>query len=190
MWDKFGREYRGRVRGELLGRGTATVHPVATWMSSRMKRSRSPLAVCFSTGLLERWAHVDGAVGDSWKYDLEAQCGWGGKKTVSHRKSRRPCIILNIQTRSPRILLRARKKSSSRLRAVSHGTLFRTFANFTASSWTLSSAWQSRERMGEDACIAYSRRGRIKALYNGMKILGVGVAKDSFRLKSIPWFFW
>ncbi len=25
--------------------------------------------------------------------------------------------------------------------------------------------WQSRERMGEDACIAYSRCGRINALY-------------------------
>ncbi len=50
VWNKFGKEYRGRVRGELLGRETATVHPVATWMSPRMKRSQSPLAVCFQYG--------------------------------------------------------------------------------------------------------------------------------------------
>ncbi len=28
-WNTFGRECRGRVRGKLLGRGTATMHPVA-----------------------------------------------------------------------------------------------------------------------------------------------------------------
>ncbi len=38
-----------------------------------------------STGLLERWTHVGGDgfytdVGESWKYDLEAQCGWGQQK--------------------------------------------------------------------------------------------------------------
>ncbi len=53
--------------------------------------------------------------------------------------------------------------------------------NFTASFLTLSSAWQSRERMGEDACIPYSRCGPINALYKGRKILGVRAAKDRFR---------
>ncbi len=44
----------GRVRGELMGRGTVIVHPVANWTSPPIKRSQSPLAACSSTGLLER----------------------------------------------------------------------------------------------------------------------------------------
>ncbi len=68
-----------------------------------MKQSQFPLAVCSSTGLLKRWTHVSGdgfytAVGKSWKY------AGGAAKTVSHGKSRRPCIILCMQIRSPRIL--------------------------------------------------------------------------------------
>ncbi len=83
----------------------------------------------------------------------------GAAKTASHGKSRRPCIILYMQIRSPRILLRTRENSCSRWRAVSHGTWRDPFTNFTASFWTLSSAWQSRQRMGEDVCIAHSRCG-------------------------------
>ncbi len=73
----------------------------------------------------------------------------GGSKTVSLGKSRRPCIIL-----PPQILLRTREKSRSRWRAASCWTWRNPFTNFIASFWTLSSAWQSRERMGLDACIA------------------------------------
>ncbi len=36
----------------------------------------------------------------------------------------------------------------------------------------------------EDACIAYSRCGRINALYNWRKTLGVRAVKDRFRLKK------
>ncbi len=48
-------------------------------------RSQSPLAIYPSTGLLERWTHVGGdgfytAVGESRKYDLETQSGWGQQK--------------------------------------------------------------------------------------------------------------
>ncbi len=53
-------------------------------------------------------------------------------KTASHGKSGRPCIILYMQIRSPRILLRTREKSRSRRRAVSYGTwriLQRKFLN-------------------------------------------------------------
>ncbi len=50
-----------------------------------MERSQSPLAACSSTGPLERRSHVDGdgfytVVGESLKYDLEAQCGWGQQR--------------------------------------------------------------------------------------------------------------
>ncbi len=60
----------GRVRGELLGKGTTTVRPLATEMSQRMERSESPLAACSSTGPRERSTQVDGngfytAVGES-----------------------------------------------------------------------------------------------------------------------------
>ncbi len=44
-WIKFGKGYRGRVKGELQGTGTAIVHPVATWISPPTKRSQSPLAI-------------------------------------------------------------------------------------------------------------------------------------------------
>ncbi len=58
----------------------------------RMKISQSPQAVCSSTGLLERWTHVGGdgfytAVEESWKYDLEARCGWGQRRL--HREESR-----------------------------------------------------------------------------------------------------
>ncbi len=43
-------------------------------------------------------------------------------KNVLHGKSRRLCIILYMQRRPPRILLRTREKSHSRRRAVSFGT--------------------------------------------------------------------
>ncbi len=43
-------------------------------------------------------------------------------KAASHGKSRRPCNILYMQIRSPRILLRIRENSCSRWRAVSYGT--------------------------------------------------------------------
>ncbi len=55
-----------------------------------------------------------------------------------------------------------------------------------ANFWTLSSAWQSRVRMGEDACIAYSRCGRMNALNRGRKTLGVRVTKDHFFQKKHP----
>ncbi len=108
----------------------------------------------------------------------------GAAKTASHGMSRRPCIILYMQIRSPQILLRIRANSCSRCRAVSYGTWHNPFTNFIASFWTLSSAWQSRERMGEDAWIAYSRCGRISALLNGRKILEAMAAKDRFREKK------
>ncbi len=108
----------GGVRVWLLRWGTASVHPVATWMPPRMKHSQSPLAVCSSAGLLEHWTRVGGggfytAVGESWKCDLEAQCRCGQQR-LSHGKSRRPCIILYLQITSPWILLRIRKRSRRR----------------------------------------------------------------------------
>ncbi len=86
----------------------------------------------------------------------------GAAKTASQGKSRRPCKISYMQIRSPWNPLRTREIICSRLRAISYGTWFNPFTNFTASFWTLSSAWQSQERIGEDACIAYSRYGRKK----------------------------
>ncbi len=74
--------------------------------------------------------------------------------------------------------------SRSRWRAVSYGTRRSPFTNFSARFWTRSSAWQSRERIGEDVCAAYSRCVRINALYNGRKMIGVRVAKDRFRKKK------
>ncbi len=93
----------------------------------------------------------------------------GAAKTASHRKSRRPCIILYMQIRSSRILLRTREKS--RWRAILYGTWRSPCTNLSASFCTLSSAWQSRERMGEDAYSAYSRCGRINVLSKGKKDL-------------------
>ncbi len=57
----------------------------------------------------------------------------GAASTASHGKSRRPCIILYMQIRSPRILLRVRENSCSRWRAVSYGTWRNPFTNFTSS---------------------------------------------------------
>ncbi len=86
-----------------------------------------------------------------WRRRVIHRCWWilkvwprspmrvGAAKTVSHWKSRRPCIILYMQIRSPRILLRTREKSRSRWWAVSYGTWRNPFTNFTASFWTLSS---------------------------------------------------
>ncbi len=46
----------------------------------------------------------------------------GAAKPVTHGKSSRPCIILYMQIRLPRILQRTREKSRSRCRGVSYGT--------------------------------------------------------------------
>ncbi len=75
----------GQVRGELQGTGTAIVHPAATWISQPTKRSKSPLAIYSSVGLLECWMRVGGdgfytTVGKYSKYDREAQSGWGQQK--------------------------------------------------------------------------------------------------------------
>ncbi len=86
---------------------------------------------------------------------------------------RRPGITLYIQIRSPQIFLRTRQQSRSRWRAASYGTWRSIFTNVTANFLTLSIGWQSRERMGDGACIAHSRRGRINASYKRWKILGV-----------------
>ncbi len=61
------------------GKRDCIVHPVATWTSPPMMRSRYPLAIYSSTGVSERWMHVGvsgfyTAVGESWKYDR-----WGSK---------------------------------------------------------------------------------------------------------------
>ncbi len=78
------------------------------------------------------------------------------------------CTILYMQIRSPRIILRTKEKSHSRWWTASYWTWRSPFTNVTAIFWTLSSVWQSRERIGEDACIAYSSCGRIlNALYQG-----------------------
>ncbi len=74
----------------------------------------------------------------------------GAAKTASHGKSRWPCIVFYMQIRSPRILLRARENSCSHWRAVSYGSWGNLLTNFSPSYLTLSSAWQSREKMGEE----------------------------------------
>ncbi len=53
-------------------------------------------------------------------------------QTTSHGKSRRSCIILYTQIRSPRILLWTRENSRSRWRTVLYGTWRSPFTNFPA----------------------------------------------------------
>ncbi len=108
----------------------------------------------------------------------------GAAKTASHGKSTRPRIILYMQIRSPRILLQTRGNRRSRWRDVSYRTWRSPFTYFSASFWTLSSAWQSRERMGEDACIVYSGCGRINALYKGSWRIN-RTEKFEYRLSTI-----
>ncbi len=64
---------------------TATVHPIIypTWM-----RSQSPLAIYYSSGLLQRWRHIGDvgffvAVGEYQKHDREAQDGWEQQRLLS-----------------------------------------------------------------------------------------------------------
>ncbi len=97
----FWRQYRGRVRRELQETGTAIVHPVASWIFPSTKRSQSPLAVCFSAGLLEHWTHVGDAgfyiaVGESRKHDHEAQRGWAQQK-LRRMESREGRALFSIR---------------------------------------------------------------------------------------------
>ncbi len=57
----------------------------------------------------------------------------GAAKTTSHGKSRRPCIVLYMQIRSPRILPRAGENSCSHWRAVSYESWCNPFTNFSPS---------------------------------------------------------
>ncbi len=74
-WNWIGEDIGGQVRIWRLGRGNAIAHPVATWTSPQVKRSKHPLTICSSTRLLERSTHIQGdglyaVVCESWKYDL------------------------------------------------------------------------------------------------------------------------
>ncbi len=158
------------------------------------------VAVTISSGSLYQYGTTR-TLNAWWRQRVLHHCWWifkisprspmrvGAAKTASHGKSRRPCIILYMQIRSPRIRLRTRGNSCGRWKAVSYGTWRNPFTNFIANFWTLSKTHQSRERMGEDTCIAYSRRGRLNALHNWRKILGIRAAKSRFRQKSISRFF-
>ncbi len=53
----------------------------------------------------------------------------GAANIASHGKSRKPCSILYMQIRPPRILLRAREKRRSRRRAVSYGKWHNPFTD-------------------------------------------------------------
>ncbi len=94
-------------------------------------------------------------------------------------KSRRSCTM---QIRSPRILLRTREKSRSRWRAVGRGA-----ALLQTSSQLLEHflAPGNPGREWGDACIAYSRCGRINALYKGSGWRRIALGK-----KHSTKFFW
>ncbi len=155
-----------------------------------MERSQSPLAACSSTGPLERWTHVDGngfytAAGESWSMTSKTNAG-GGRKDCVAWKVEEAVHYFEHADKVTTDSSRAREKSRSRWRTVSYGTWRSPFTNFKAKFWTLSSAWQSREKMGEDAYTACSGCGRINALYKGRKMQRVRVAKGRFWQKGIP----
>ncbi len=74
----------GDIGGDEL-EGNFREQDLPSCISPLSKRSQSSLAINSSTGLLERWAHIGGdgfytIVGESWKYDSEAQSEWGQQK--------------------------------------------------------------------------------------------------------------
>ncbi len=95
---------------------------------------------------------------------------------------RRPRVTLNTTIRSPRIRRCVRENSRSCWRAASYGTCQNPFTNFRASFCRFSNASVSRDRMGWDAWIAYSRCGRQSILYQSRNILGVRAAWDGFSI--------
>ncbi len=83
----------GRARGRLLGRGTATMHPVATLMSpisscilSQHGATRTLNACWGSTGFTLLLVNL--------KICPRSPMRVGAAKIVSHGKLRRPCIFL------------------------------------------------------------------------------------------------
>ncbi len=123
--------------------------------SSRNFNASTDVAVTISSGSLFQYGTTR-TLNACWRRRVLHRSWWifkvwprspmrvGAAKTASKGKARRPCIILYMQIRSPRILLRTREISCNRWRAVSYGTWRNPFTNFTANFWTLSSAWQSR----------------------------------------------
>ncbi len=65
--------------------------------------------------------------------DLERKTAKPRARTAACGNSRRPCIILYIQIRSPRNLFRTRENGRSRWGATSYGTWRIPFTNFIAS---------------------------------------------------------
>ncbi len=105
----------------------------------------------------------------------------GAAKTASGGKLIRLCTIFCIQIRSPWIFLQAKKKRCSKWKAHSQGTWHSSLTNFTTRVWTFSNAWESRKWKTEDVCIAYSKCGRINALFEEGKPLGVRAAGNRLR---------
>ncbi len=126
--------------------------------SSRNLNASTDVTVTISSGSLLQCGTTR-TLNARWRRRVLRRCRWilkvwprspmrvGAAKTASHGKSSRPCIILYMQIRSKRILLRTRENSCSRWRAAPYGTWRNPFTNFTTNFWTLSSAWQSRGRM-------------------------------------------
>ncbi len=146
-WNKYGREYWGTGK-----RGTSEKRDCHC-ASSRNLNDSTDVAVTMSSGSLIQYGTTR-TMNACWRLRVLHRCWWIFKvwprspmrveaaKTASHGKSRRPCMILYMQIRSPRILLRIRENSCSRWRAVSYGTWRNPFTNFTASFWTLSTNFE------------------------------------------------
>ncbi len=93
----------------------------------------------------------------NWRRRVQHRCWlnffrgplWVGcAKVDAMGNSRRPCVILNMAIRIPRIRRCVRENRRNCLRAASYEACRSPFTNFRASFCTFSSASASRHRMG------------------------------------------
>ncbi len=132
------------------------------------------LGIYSDTELLKRWTYVGSdalyaAVGESWKYDHKFQSGWGQQKLRRMQSWEGRALFCTYRWGHHEFFYRLGKRASA-AGGLSHmGRGAALFTSVTANFWALSNAWQSWERMGEVACFAYPRYGRMNALYKGGK---------------------
>ncbi len=154
-------------------------------MSPQTKSSESPLEMYSSTGVREFWMHVGGdgfctVVSGFWKHDREAQNGWWPRK-LCFMESREGCALFVHTGKAAADSSTNKGKEPQPPGVCLIWAWHSPFTILNRSFWTLSSAWQSWERMEGDVCTALSRCAWINALFKGRKMLRVRSTKGCFR---------
>ncbi len=127
-------------------------------------------------GLFERERHVGDtgcytAVGESCKYDRESQVRW-----EQHGKSRMPCAILYVETRSPRSSSTSLEKEASSVESCLMRGVAKPFHEFNRKFVNVFNRPRILGEKGRRYLYYVFKVGANKSLVKGEEMLGVSAA--------------